>query len=552
MDSIRPLPSSESHGNRPSRFLPPLKSAAAFFFLNALLSMEVLPFRMEWGSLLRVSPDGLCLLLGMCLLVRPGQRFRPVVYAALTAAVMFLKLFQSADRLVPMVFNRDFNLFLDSQRLPDLVLLFRLTRPPALVLTGLAGILAGTAALAWGVWRALKTLHHGLASRSPLHLGIRLTAAALSVAVWAAAAVGSPPGWWGEAVWPRVAEEVHFILNLEDIREQHRSTMRQAAGRARHTAGDLGKLDRASVFLMVVESYGMSAFSDPRHAATVLPAIRAAEAELRSAGFEMCSAYLTAPTFGGGSWLAHATLASGVRIDGQVAHDLLLTSDLVPLADYFNRSGYRTVRAMPGTLWPWPEGGFYRYGQAFIGPDFGYLGPAFGFATMPDQFVLDWVARRVIRDAPGPLFVEFILTGSHAAFDIQAPYIDDWERIGDGSVFHTLPPVVFPVGWTALSEASPAYSAAIAHEVALLKDFIRRFLDGTELVIIVGDHQPCVELIGNDQPWSVPVHVISGNPGFIREFTRRGYTPGLVPMQTPPHPGMETLFWDVLEGFSTK
>jgi len=167
MDSIRPLTSSELHGNRPSRFLPPLKSAAAFFFLNALLSMEVLPFRMEGGSLLRVSPDGLCLLLGMCLLVRPGQRFRPVVYAALTAAVMFLKLFQSADRLVPMVFNRDFNLFLDSQRLPDLVLLFRLTRPPALVLTGLAGTLAGMAALTWGVWRALKTLHHGLAIRSP-------------------------------------------------------------------------------------------------------------------------------------------------------------------------------------------------------------------------------------------------------------------------------------------------------------------------------------------------------------------------------------------------
>lgn len=552
MDSTRPLTSSESHGSRPSRFLPPLKAAAAVLFLNALLTAEI-PFTgMQWASLLRVSPDGLCLLLGMCMLVRPGQRFRPLVYAALTAAVMFLKLFQSADRLVPMVFNRDFNLFLDSQRLPDLVLLFRLTRPPELVLMGLAGTLAGMAALAWGVWRVLKTLHHELANRSPLHLRIRLPAAALSVAVWAAAAAGSPPGWLGEAVLPRVAEEVHFILNLGEIREHHRSTMRQATARAHHTTGDLGKLDRASVFLMVVESYGMSAFSDPRHAETVLPAIRAAETELRSAGFEMCSAYLTSPTFGGGSWLAHATLASGVRIDGQIAHDLLLTSDLVPLADYFNRSGYRTVRVMPGTLWPWPEGGFYRYGQAFIAPDFGYRGPAFGFAPMPDQFVLDWVTRRVIRDARGPLFVEVILTGSHAAFDIQAPYIDDWNRIGDGSVFHTLPPVVFPVGWTELSEASPAYSAAIAHEIALLKDFIRRFLDGTELVIIVGDHQPCVELIGNDQPWSVPVHVISGNPDFIREFTRRGYTPGLVPMQTPPHPGMETLFWDVLEGFSTK
>jgi redox-sensitive bicupin YhaK (pirin superfamily) len=46
--------------------------------------------------------------------------------------------------------------------------------------------------------------------------------------------------------------------------------------------------------------------------------------------------------------------------------------------------------------------------------------------------------------------------------------------------------------------------------------------------------------------------VISGNPGFIREFTRRGYTPGLVPVQPLPHPGMETLFWDVLEGFGTE
>jgi hypothetical protein len=303
---------------------------------------------------------------------------------------------------------------------------------------------------------------------------------------------------------------------------------------------------------MVVESYGMSAFSDPRQAATVLPAVEAAEAELRSAGLQMCSAYLTAPTFGGGSWLSHATLASGVRIDDQIGHDLLLGSNLVPLAGYFNRAGYHTVRAMPGTLWPWPEGGFYRYGQAFIAPDFGYRGPAFGFAPMPDQFVLSWVARRVIRETPGPLFVEIVLTGSHAAFDLQAPYLEDWDRIGDGSVFRTLPPVVFPVSWTELSEASAAYSAAVAHEITLLKEFIRRFLDGTELVIIVGDHQPCVELTGDDQPWSVPVHVVSGNPDFIREFTRRGYAPGLVPSQPLPHPGMETLFWDVLEGFSTK
>jgi hypothetical protein len=285
----------------------------------------------------------------------------------------------------------------------------------------------------------------------------------------------------------------------------------------------------------------------------VLPAARAAETELRSAGFQTASGYLTSPTFGGGSWLSHATLASGVRIASEIEHELLLASDLVPLAEYFNRAGYRTVRAMPGTLWPWPQGAFYRYGQSVHAPDFGYRGPPFGFSPMPDQFVLDWMGRRVIRGSgSGPLFAEVILTGSHAAFDIQAPYLDDWEQIGDGSVFQALPPVHFPVSWTELAQASEAYSVAIVLEIRIVTEFIRRFLDGPQLVIIVGDHQPAVELTGENQPWSVPVHVVSRKADFIREFTRRGLTPGMVPDQPLPHPGMETLFWDVLEGFSIR
>jgi len=551
MDSTRFLTCRLPHGRHPSGWLSLLKSAAAFFFLNALLGVEIPHEGMRWSSLFRVSPDGLCILLGMCLLVRPGQHARAAIYVAVAACVIFLKVFQSADRLVPLVFNRAFNLYLDSQRLPDLVILFWMNRPPELVVMGLAAILGGTAALAWGVWRALQSLHRGLAHGSLTHPRIRLPAAALSLATLAVAAAGSPPGLLGEAVLPRVAEELSFILSLDEVRDQQKYRVRQAMKRAHQTSGDLGKLGRASVFLIVVESYGMSAFSDPRHAETVLPAIREIETELQSAGLSMCSAYLTSPTFGGGSWLSHATLASGVHVDSQMAHDLLLTSPLVPLAAYFNRVGYRTVRAMPGTLWPWPEGDFYRFGQLVIAPDFAYRGPAFGFAPMPDQFVLDWVARGVIRNASDPLFAEIILTGSHAAFDIQAPLIEDWDRIGDGSVFHTLAPIIFPGGWTELAEASPAYRAAIVHEIYLLKNFICRFLEGTELVIIVGDHQPCVELIGADQPWSVPVHVISGNSDFIREFMRRGYTSGLVPLQPLPHPGLETLFWDLLEGFSS-
>ena len=538
-------------GSRRGRYLFPLPAVAAFFFLNALLTAEVPSHRVEWDALLRVSPEALGLLLGMCLLIRAGTHFRPPIYAALTTAVILLRLFQSADRLVPMIFNRAFNLFMDTQRLPDLVFLFWQTRPAGWMLMGAAGLILAAAGLTWSVWRALKTLHHGLSDGHTSPPGIRLPTAAVSAAIFWALAAGPPPQFLAAPAMPRVIEEIHFILNLDDIRNRHLTAIRQATERAHHANSGLQRFQRASVFLMVVESYGMSAFSDPRHADAVLPAVRAAEAELRSAGFEMCSAFLTSPTFGGGSWLSHATLASGIRIDSQIGHDLLLASDLTPLAEYFNRAGYHTVRAMPGTLWPWPQGAFYRFGQTILAPAFGYRGPAFGFSPMPDQYVLDWIARRVIRDRSGPLFVEAILTGSHAAFDTQAPYLADWERIGDGAVFSGLPPVVFPVEWSDLSQASAAYGAAVVHVVAVLKEFIRRFLDGLELVIIVGDHQPAVELIGENQPWSVPVHVISRNPDVIAEFARRGYTPGLTPGQPLPHPGMETLFWDVIEGLST-
>jgi len=553
MDSIRPKFPIESRADCLKRFVPPLQFVAALFFLNALLSLAIPSMRTDWVSLVRVSPDFLCLLLGMCLLVRDGTRFRPAIYAVLTAAVMFLRCFESADRLVPMIFNRTFNLLMDSRRLPDFVFLFWQTRPAGLFLVSLAAVLAAAAGLAGCAWWALRTLHHGLAQRSTARPTLRLPAAALVAGMLTAGAAGALPALFGQSAVPRVVEEIRFILDFKGVCDRHRAILDEVRKRALQTPSGLQKLEGASVVLIVIESYGMSAFSDPRHAHTVLPAARTAETELRSAGFQMVSGYLSSPTFGGGSWLAHATLASGLRIASEIEHDLLLASNLVPLAEYFNRAGRRTVRTMPGTIWPWPEGAFYRYKQSVHAPDFGYRGPAFGFSPMPDQFVLDWVGRRVIRGSGSePLFVEIVLTGSHAAFDLQAPYLDDWDRIGDGSVFQALPPVLFPVSWTDLAQASEAYSAAIVHEIMIVTEFIRRFLDGSQLVIIVGDHQPAVELIGEGQPWSVPVHVVSRKADFIGEFARRGYIPGMVPDQPLPHPGMETLFWDVLEGFSTR
>jgi hypothetical protein len=65
----------------------------------------------------------------------------------------------------------------------------------------------------------------------------------------------------------------------------------------------------------------------------------------------------------------------------------------------------------------------------------------------------------------------------------------------------------------------------------------------------MGDHQPNLQLTGEGEPWSVPVHVISGNPRLLEPFRKRGYTSGLIPAQPLPHAGMETFLPTFLRDF---
>jgi len=82
-------------------------------------------------------------------------------------------------------------------------------------------------------------------------------------------------------------------------------------------------------------------------------------------------------------------------------------------------------------------------------------------------------------------------------------------------------------------------------------DFIVRFIEDPALIVILGDHQPNVQLTGENQLSSVPVHVISRGRDFLKPFQNRGFRPGLIPDQPPPHRGMENFLFDFLEDFST-
>jgi hypothetical protein len=232
-------------------------------------------------------------------------------------------------------------------------------------------------------------------------------------------------------------------------------------------------------------------------------------------------------------------------------YNLLITSHVKALARYFNGAGYRTVLSMPDTQWPWPEGDFYGYQAKYYAWNFDYRGPAYGWSTMPDQYVLDFMRRREMTTTSQPLFIEFILGSSHAPFHRQPPLIDDWTRIGDGAIYNDTEVITFPIVWPDLSNASEGYVSAIRYDLTVIADFITQFVKDDALIIILGDHQPNVQLTGPDQLWSVPVHVLSRDKDFLKAFQARGYRPGFIPNQPPPHKGMESFLFDFLEDFST-
>jgi hypothetical protein len=175
----------------------------------------------------------------------------------------------------------------------------------------------------------------------------------------------------------------------------------------------------------------------------------------------------------------------------------------------------------------------------------------YGWSTMPDQYVLDFIRRREIETTNQPLFVEFDLVSSHAPFHCQPPYLKDWSVIGNGAVYSQLEVITFPIIWPDLSNASEGYVSAIRYDLRVITEFIRQYVRNGALIIVLGDHQPNVQLTGENQLWSVPVHVISSNPDLLIPFLSRGFRPGLIPTQQPPHRGMESLMFDFLEDFST-
>jgi hypothetical protein len=369
---------------------------------------------------------------------------------------------------------------------------------------------------------------------------VRLLAALGAVALVAAGVgvhVGSSQAIASTDAAGLLVDEVHQIRAGFDDRQ---TLMREAADdpfRTTPRADLLTRLRGKDVVIAFVESYGKVAVQGSSFSPRVDALLRNGSRRLQAAGFASRSAFLTSPTFGGISWLAHSTLQSGLWIDNSHTYDDLVTTPRFTLSDAFKRAGWRTVADVPSNEKDWPEGrSFYHYDQIYDDHNVGYHGPSFSYASMPDQYTLSALQRLELAPSDRtPVMAEVDLVSSHIPW-APLPRMVDWRKVGDGSIFDAMPAEGESPTWVwrSADRVRAAYGRSIEYSLRSLMSFVRTYPDKNLVLIVLGDHQPSTMVTGQGQSHDVPVSVIAHDPAVMRSISSWHWQSGMLPGANAP------------------
>lgn len=434
------------------------------------------------------------------------------------------------DGLVRSVLGRPLNVFVDIVMLrPGFELIDgSVGRWAALGASLLVGL--GAAGVVWAVWRLL-----GLGTGSSMRPALALCVAAVIA--------GVPPV---ALRLPGVAPQMPAMVaqQAEQFQQTRRARRELLAAEddPAFTARELPGLAGRDVYIVFIESYGASALDQARYGKRMAALLERWGERLAAAGLTAVSGRVAAPIRGGQSWLSHATVLSGLVIDSQFWYRMLLARDIDLLTDDFRATGHVALNLVPAIVDDWPEGRQLGFDRIYAAADMGYAGPSLGWATMPDEFTLHAFSERFRPRFDRPVFAQIALISSHWPWTPVIEPTPDPARIGSGSVYERWrgvgdDPLALLFDPPARREA---YFDSLRYSLTVTLDWARRLPDDA-LLVVLGDHQPASLVAGRDAGRAVPVHVISGDPGLLRGFARRGFVPGLIPARPDQVAGMEAL-----------
>lgn len=520
-----------------------------FLTLLAIIGLFValtLPSRLAWINLPAFLFLPLELMIIGLLLLVPG-RAGDICRILLTLLLGLSILLRGADLVTHEIFARPFNLVFDSHLLAD----------GSRLLTGVLGDFAALAVglmmavaaglLCWLAYVMLRRIQH------TLRMAPRVAGAALLALLLVGISLDMS-GWrrTGTFAWDQlVLHGQDTVDSIRDIRE-FAAIVNQDEWAARSGAGLFDRLQGKDVYIVFAESYGRALLEREPFADPVRASLLQAQSALEAEGVHMRSAFLTSPTVGGLSWLAHASALSGAWIDSETRYESLVISQRATLNRLFRDAGWRTVAAMPAISMAWPEGRYYGYDQIYDAHNFGYQGEPFNWVTMPDQYVWSALHARERSEAiRRPVMAELALISSHAPWTPNTELVP-WDKVGDGRIFNAQAqagPSPEEV-WQDVDTIREHYRQSIQYMLQTLVSYVQEYGDEDLVILVLGDHQAAPFITGDTDGKDVPIHLLAHDPAVIEAIADWQWQPGLLPDGAAPVWRMDRLRDRFIKAFS--
>ncbi|MFI7601839.1 sulfatase [Actinoplanes sp. NPDC049681] len=516
-----------------------LTGLAALFVFLALVVPDQLtrlpPGSSPWAALVRVPVEAVAAL--AVLLVLPA-RARAITASVLGAALGLLTVVKVVDMGFFAVLSRPFNPVLDWPLLADGYRFVQGSAGTAGAVAAAAGAVLLAAAVLTGMILSVRRLAAVAARHSDVARG---TTGVAAVAWLALALQGTSfvPGVY-------VASDSAALLARDNVlkvpaavrdRQAFAAEVAHDAFRGTPPASLLTGLRGKDVIFGVVESYGRSAIEDPQLDPQVGRLLTDGTKQLAAAGYAARSGFLTSPTAGGGSWLAHSTLQSGLWIDNEQRYRSLVSGDRFTITGAFKKAGaWQTVAVEPGVTYTWPEGQFYGYDRLYDSHTLGYHGPVFGWGPVPDQFTLkSFTDQEYARKDRGPLMAEVTFVSSHTPW-APLPTLIGWDQVGDGSVYQAQHARGRGAGevWKDAGQVRAAYATSITYSIGSLLSWVREYGDENLVLVFLGDHQPAPIVVGDRASRDVPITIVAHDPKVLDRIASWGWTDGLKPDPRAP------------------
>ncbi|MGU3645017.1 CDP-alcohol phosphatidyltransferase [Microbacterium sp. C23T] len=505
--------------------------------IAALVVLPLIPGALATGSvvdLVRIPVESIVVLLVLALI--PRRMLRRAVAAAFGVFVAVAVLLASIDRGYEAALGIHF-VPLDWLQLGDAygVVASAIGPAPASAVFTAAVALIVAVGFAAG-WAALRV---DAALRRRGDRG--RTALAAVTAAWIVMAAVAPP--------LRIQDPVAAAASATSVGSAVSRTVSALETRARvarEVADDpfaavpapelLTALQGKDVLFVFVESYGRVALEGDSISDGVNDVLRHGDETLRSDGYATRSAWLTSPTYGGVSWLAHSTLQTGVWVDSQAVYDLVVRTDRLTLSAAFGRAGWHTVSDVPSNRHPWDVGtSFYHYDTLLDATNVGYRGPSFGYARIPDQYTLKHFADQVLAPSGLPVMAELDLVSSHTPW-APLPELVPWGEVGDGSIYDDQPARSQQASevWKDPKTVKRYYGQSVEYTLGSMLSFLENVDDPNLVVVMLGDHQPATIVSGEGASRDVPISIIAKDPAVFDAIVDWNWTAGLRPSDASP------------------